>query len=55
MCDTDDWSMTTENSALHQEKQIHFKIYIKNENSYFKLQNIYYIFDQLNAALVSVK
>jgi len=30
-CDTEDWSNDTENSALHQRKLLHFKMYINVE------------------------
>ncbi len=35
-CDTEDWVMAAENSALHHRNKLHFK-YIEIEKSYFKL------------------
>ncbi len=60
-CDTEDWSNDAENSALITEINYIFQ-YIQIHNSYIKLVIIfsnftvfYCIFDQINAALVSIR
>ncbi len=54
-CDTEDWNDDAENSACITEINHSLK-YIKNENRYLKLYlNLYCIFDQINAALVSIQ
>ncbi len=58
--DTEDWSNDPENSALITAINDILK-YITIENSYFQLQyyftilQFYCIFNQINAALVSIK
>ncbi len=58
--DTEDWSNDPENSALITAISDILK-YITIENSYFQLQyyftilQFYCIFNQINAALVSIK
>ncbi len=58
-CDTEDWSNDAENSAAHQRNKLHFTIYeIKdslNCNVFSQYYCSYCIFDQINAALVSIR
>ncbi len=57
-CDTEDWSNDAENTAFITEIN-HILKYIKTENGYSNNISWYYrfycIFDQKNAALVSIK
>ncbi len=46
-CDTEDWSNGAENSALLTK--IHYIL------KYIQIENPYYILDQLNVALASIK
>ncbi len=57
-CDTEDWSNDAENAALYHRNKYILK-YIQIENVILNYNNIsqfycfYWIFDQINAALVS--
>ncbi len=50
-CDTEDWSYDAENSTFHSGIN-YILMYIKIENSYFKLEN--YLLFLLNVLLVSI-
>jgi len=58
---TEDWSNDVESSALHHRKKIIFKSILENRKLIIKIVIIYHnitffcIFDQRNAALVSIK
>ncbi len=59
-CDTEDWSDDAENSALHHRNKLHFKIYLKRNQLIwnkiiFHNITVYCIYDQINAALVSIR
>ncbi len=58
--DTEDWSNGAENSALHHKNKWYFKIYkqkmiILNCNNISQYYCFYCIFDQINAAVVSIR
>ncbi len=57
--DTEDWSNDAENSAVHHQIKFHFKIYLKRTvilNCIFlTILLFYYILDQINVALVSIR
>ncbi len=52
-CDTEDWSNDAENSALswRDKKKIHSCVY----TVYMYMYEIYCIFEQISAALVSIR
>ncbi len=60
-CDTKDWSSDAENSALHHRNKLHFKNIFKYKtvlltlNYISQYSNFYCIFNQINAALVSIR
>ncbi len=58
-CDTEDWSIEAENSALHHRNKLHLKIYSNRKLllncNYFSLHYCFFIFDQIYAALLSMR
>ncbi len=54
-CDTEDWIIDAENSALHHRNKLHFKIYYNRKQLYY-IKIISYSFTdfyQINVALMS--
>ncbi len=57
-CDTEGWSNYAKNSVLHHRNKLHFSNILKQKTVLLISNNIsqfYCIFDQINAALVSIR
>ncbi len=52
-CDTEDWSNDAEKSALHHKLYAYRRV-VLNGNTILQYYIFYYIFNQINAALVSI-